>query len=119
MRGSRLTGNRSADDQGSAVLSHPTYQAAQLENGNGDEEGGLQREILVGFAPCRLKGADGEKEGRAVPAYLVQTVKFVCDAGYCGCNDGHVESDEKDGEDQSDNDEGELQGAGVIGCWDL
>lgn len=118
MSSRRHTSNRSTNDQCSTVLSNTTDQAAQLKNPNSYKETWLQREVFVGLAPSRLKGADSEEEGRTVPTHLVQTVKLVGDARYCRCNDCHVESDEENGEDEGDDDESELKCVGVIGgCY--
>lgn len=96
---------RSTNDQSNTILSNATNQAAELEDTNGDEETWLQMEILVGLPPGRLEGADGEEEGRAIPSHLVQTMEFVCDAGYCRCNDRHIERNKKDREDKGNDDE--------------
>ena len=96
---------RSTNDQSSTILSNTTNQAAELENTNGDEETWLQVEILVGFPPGRLEGADGEEESSAIPSHLVQTVELVCDAGNCRCNDRHIKGDKKYGEDKGNDDE--------------
>ncbi len=74
--------------------------------------------VFIDFAPCRLEGAKGEKEGRAVPSYLIQTVEFICDMWYCRCNDCHVESDKEDGENEGDDDGCKLKCTRVIGgCY--
>lgn len=51
-----------------------------------DQEGQLQREVLVDFSPGRLEGGDGEEEGGAVPADLIEALELVCDP-WDGC--GH------------------------------
>lgn len=109
MRCRILAGNRSANDQRSTILRNTTNQAAELEDTNSDEETWLKVEILIGLAPCRLEGADGEEEGRAVPSHLVQTMEFICDAGYCRCHNSHIEGDKEDREDQGEDDECELE----------
>jgi len=110
------TSNRASNDQCGAVWRHGADQTTQLENGNRDQEGGLQGEILVGFAPSGLEGADGKEEGGPVPSHLVQAVEFVGDLGDSGCDDCHVECYEEDGEDQRDDDHGKFVRLGIICC---
>lgn len=111
------TSDGAANDQCDAVWRHGADQTTQLENGNGDQEGGLQGEVLVAFAPSGLEGADGKEEGGPVPSHLVQAVELVGDLGDGGCDDCHVECHKEDGEDQSNDDHGKLVRLWVICCF--
>lgn len=45
------TGNSAADDEGGAVGCDTTDQGAELEDGDGGEEGDFEGEVFVDFAP--------------------------------------------------------------------
>ena len=92
-------------DERGAAWGDTADEGAQLEDEDGDEEGELQREELVGLAPCGLEPANGHEEGGAVPGDVVETVELARDFGDCGGDDGQVERYQKDTQHQGDNDE--------------
>ena len=55
-------------------------------------------------------------------AYIVQTVEFIRDARDSRRDDVHIKGGEEDGQDESDDDADEFEGAGVVifvvdECW--
>lgn len=55
-----------ADDQNRRARRHGTDQAVDLEDEDGEKEGGLQTKVVVGFSLRRLEAAVDYEEGRAV-----------------------------------------------------
>ena len=65
-----------------------TYEASQLEYKDRGKECRFQPEVLVGFPPHGLEGAQCEEECRAVPPVQIQAAKLIGDLGDGGCNNG-------------------------------
>ena len=83
----------------------PQMREPSSKDEYGDGEGGLQQEVLVGFAPCGLEPADSHEEGGAVPGDVAETVEFACDFGDGGGDDCQVERDQEDTQHQGEDDE--------------
>lgn len=82
------TGNCPAGNERVGGWCGTANHGADLKDEDGDEEGDLEREVLVDLAPGGLEGSDGHEEGGAVPADFVETLELVRDLGDGGCNDG-------------------------------
>ena len=129
------TSNCPSHDESGAIFGHGTDQASDLEDENGQEEGRLHAEVFVRFAPGALEGSHGQKKGAAVPPHIVEGVELVGDSWNRGGYDclwfntwsasgihmtgrsadtHHIESDEKDGEDQSDDDTNKANALGIF-----
>jgi hypothetical protein len=52
------------------------YQTTSLEDTDADEEYKLEVEVLVGFAPGRLRRSNSQEEGATVPANILKTAEF-------------------------------------------
>lgn len=81
--------NGTADDERDAIRSNAADQTADLEDGNGSEEGPLDAPEGVDFAEEELEGGAGEHVCGAVPADVVEAVELVGDARD-GCGDDGV-----------------------------
>lgn len=98
-------GDGPAHDERRAVGGDAADEGPELEDEYGDEEADLQREVLVGFAPCGLEPADGHEKGGAVPGDVVETVEFACDFGDGGGDDCQVQRHQEDTQHQGEDDE--------------
>jgi hypothetical protein len=52
------------------------YQTTNLEDADPDEEYKLEVEVLVGFAPGRLRRSNSQEEGAAVPANILKAAEL-------------------------------------------
>jgi hypothetical protein len=48
----------------------------------------LHWKVLVRFTPDRLRGRQWKEHGRAIPAHILETVKFTSDRWNRSCDDG-------------------------------
>lgn len=77
-----------ADNQRRRVLGDGGDEAAKLNDEDGDEEAGLEGEVLEDLAPGELERAEGHEVGRAVAGDVVEAVELVGDSGNGSCDDG-------------------------------
>jgi hypothetical protein len=62
-------------------------KSSNLKDDDGSEDDRFEGKICVRFAPQLSKASNSEKEGRPVPANVVEAVELSRDTGYsCGNN---------------------------------
>jgi hypothetical protein len=69
-------------------------QTTDLEDTDTDKEYQLEVEVLVGFAPGRLRRGNSQEEGAAVPANILKTAKLGLRSKSfksAGCQKHHVD----------------------------
>jgi hypothetical protein len=69
-------------------------------------EAPLEREVLVGLTPSRLKSSDGKKERGTIPTHILQRM------------DGHIERYEKDAHNDGEKNRDEFGLAGIHAALD-
>jgi hypothetical protein len=74
------------DDQGNAVLCRGSDDAPNQEYENRDKVHPSGGDVFVQLAPDGCGGAEGEEDGAAIPADIIQLVEVIRDGGDC-CRD--------------------------------
>lgn len=72
--------------------SNTANQTPQFKHHNTDQEDDFDGKILVRLSPNRLCGCHSKKQGRGVPAYLIEAMEFVGNTGNSRGNDGLTKS---------------------------